>query len=212
MTAARGGGRFLGNTCRQGDAAPADRCVNLPHASNWLRWRPVFEQVLPCRSRSAASQSDPYRPSTLFIGRADPISRRHPERIEFPICGAPFDETTRTSVRRLPKQARRFVPRARAKRKFAHVKIGFADLTLFLRRVRIISGDEQSAPQRRPPCPRRVFGAKMWEYSSGTAGELLLHVRLDDVSVARFRWLLTRRVRHSPHTSIAWVILVPIPW
>jgi hypothetical protein len=26
---------------------------------DWVRWRPVFEQVLPCRSRSAATESDP---------------------------------------------------------------------------------------------------------------------------------------------------------
>jgi hypothetical protein len=35
-TAARTGGRSLGNNRRRGDAAPADQCVNLPHASKGL--------------------------------------------------------------------------------------------------------------------------------------------------------------------------------
>jgi hypothetical protein len=53
------GDRFLGNARRRGDTAPADRCVNLPHASNRFRWRPVFEQVLPWRSLSSAAEIDP---------------------------------------------------------------------------------------------------------------------------------------------------------
>jgi hypothetical protein len=64
MTAARRGGRFLGNTRRRGDAAPADQGVNLPHASNWPRWRPVSKQVLPCQSPSSMAQIDPKPTST----------------------------------------------------------------------------------------------------------------------------------------------------
>jgi hypothetical protein len=55
------GDRFLGNARRRGDTAPADRYVNLPHASNRFRWRPVFEQVLPWRSLSSAAEIDPLR-------------------------------------------------------------------------------------------------------------------------------------------------------
>jgi len=47
------------NNRRRDDAAPLERRDNLPHPGNWHRWRPVFAQVLPWRSQSAATVFDP---------------------------------------------------------------------------------------------------------------------------------------------------------
>jgi len=68
MPAARLEGRLPGNNRRRGDASAADPRDNLPDATNWLRWRPVSEQVLPSRSRSPIALDDPLR--TLDVQRS----------------------------------------------------------------------------------------------------------------------------------------------
>jgi hypothetical protein len=85
-----------------------------------------------------------------------------PERLEFLICSAPLNEALRTVARREQKQVPRLVLRAVSKRPFAADEIGFADLTRFRRRVRIIggggsaSGDRTALRPRERPCIRAI--------------------------------------------------------
>jgi hypothetical protein len=58
------GVRFPGSTCRRGGRGRAvDGCDSLTQAANGPRRRPVFEQVLPWRSRSSATAFDPVQTS-----------------------------------------------------------------------------------------------------------------------------------------------------
>src|ERR1700746_1254635 len=113
-----------------------------------------------------------FRPGICNSGTTAEVvgSRRFTERLELRISGEPFVDVSRAAACRQPEQAHRLVLRTKPQRQFAAVEIGFAELALLLRGVRIVgSGDhglrrhptEKRADDRGGPWGHVDFGARL---------------------------------------------------